>query len=98
MISNSVEGGLKEKIERDIAKYFENDGGGIEVVSYDIGTNILKVKMLGKCSGCPSAIVEIEEIFLEMIQKDFPRVKKIQVLNEVSEDLLNFAKKILTKN
>ena len=86
---------IKNNLQANISKYFENDGGGIEFISYE--NNVLKVRMIGKCHNCPSAIAEVETVVLDALQKDFPTIEKIEIINEVSEDLLNLAKKILSK-
>ena len=87
---------MKDLLENNIAKYFENDGGGLHFHSFD--GNLLQVRMTGKCHNCPSAIAEVETIVLEDIRKEFPQVEKIQIVNEISEELLTFAKQILSHN
>ena len=56
---------------------------------------ILKVKLLGHCSGCPSAIVTTEEIIAETVKEKIPEVKDVVLVQEVSDDLIDMAKKLL---
>lgn len=90
---------MKEKIqnlvEKNLGEYFQSHGGGLEVISLE--NNILRVKMKGKCANCPSAISELETFIFQEIKSQFPTVEKITVVNEVSNEMIDFAKKILNK-
>ncbi|QXM06368.1 NifU family protein [Crassaminicella indica] len=69
--------------------------GDIELVKVKEG--VVEVKLLGACSGCPSAKFTLEDIVLHDLQKEIPEVKEVVLVTEVSQDLIDMAKKILNK-
>jgi Fe-S cluster biogenesis protein NfuA len=58
MPESEVPAGLVERVQRIIAQevlpLLEMDGGGVEVVGVEDG--IVRVRLLGTCSGCPATI------------------------------------------
>ncbi|TCO79524.1 Fe-S cluster biogenesis protein NfuA [Marinisporobacter balticus] len=82
-----IESKIKPKL---IAHY-----GNIELVKVENG--IVEVKLLGACSGCPSAKFTLEDIVLVGLQEEIPEVKEVLLVNEVSGELIDMAKKILNK-
>lgn len=84
---------IKEKIAKDIKPYLKGHGGDIEIVSLDRG--ILTVKLTGCCSGCPSAMLSTREFILKEMAKSFPEIVDVCIDRQISNDMLDFAKKIL---
>ena len=80
---------LDEKVRPSLRAH----GGDVMVKSYEGG--VLKVKMAGKCSGCPSAHSTNEELIAEAVKAAFPEVRDVILVEEVSEELLDMARKIL---
>lgn len=69
--------------------------GDIELISVE--GDVVSVKLLGACSGCPSARFTIEDVVLAGIREELPEIKEVILVQEVSQDLLDMAKKILNK-
>lgn len=67
--------------------------GNIELISCDDG--IVEVKLLGQCKGCLSAKYTIEDLVEAELKETIPGIKKVILKNEVSEELLEQARKIL---
>ena len=84
-----IEALLDEKVRPSLQAH----GGDVVVRSYE--NNVLKVKLIGKCSGCPSAHDTNEELIAAEVIEAFPEVKDVILVEEVSEELLDFARKIL---
>ena len=80
---------LDEKVRHSLQAL----GGDVVIRSYE--NNVLKVKLIGKCSGCPSAHDTNEELIAAAVIEAFPEVKDVILVEEVSEELLDFARKIL---
>ena len=80
---------IKEKVRPKLLNHY----GDIELIKIENG--VVDVKLLGACSGCPSAKFTIEEIVQAEIQKEIPEIKKVELVHEVSKDLLDMAKKML---
>ena len=88
-LKQKIEGVLDEKVR----PYLSGHGGGIEVDSLEGGT--LRVRLLGQCSGCPSAMLTNEQLIQEEVCAAVPQVKQVAILQEVSEELLAQARAIL---
>ena len=58
----------------------------------------LKIRLTGHCSGCPSARLTTEELIAAEVQKEIPEVKEVVLVNEISPELLDFARKLLNHN
>ena len=57
--------------------------------------NKVIVRLLGACSGCPSAQLAVKESIKTAIIKEYPSVEDVILDTSVSDDLLSFAKKLL---
>ncbi|MCH1982273.1 NifU family protein [Ruminococcus sp. OA3] len=68
-------------------------GSVIKVQS--VADNKVIVRMLGTCSGCPSAQLTVKESVETAIIKEYPFVEEVILDTSVSDDLLSFAKKLL---
>lgn len=86
---------IEKVVEQKIRPYLESHGGDIEVVSVENGT--AKIRMLGNCSGCPSARLTVEDTVKSVLTEDFPEIKDVEIESQISEDMLDLAKKILCK-
>jgi len=69
--------------------------GDIQLISVEDG--VVSVKLLGACSGCPSAKFTIEDVVLAGIREELPEITEVVLIQEVGQDLLDMAKKILNK-
>lgn len=88
-----------EKIENVLDKYVRPQlsmhYGDVKIISFEDG--ILKIKLTGQCSNCPSAKFTVEDIIEKELKEKLPEVKKVVLIEGVSDELLAFAKKILKK-
>ena len=80
---------LDEKVRPSLNAH----GGDVLIKSLEDG--VLKVKMIGKCSGCPSAHDTNEEIIAAEVKAAFPEITDVILVEEVSQDLIDMAYKIL---
>ena len=82
---------LEEKVNPVLAEHF----GGANLVSYEDG--IAKVRLTGACSSCPSAQFTIEDVVKEILMANIPEIEDVVLDTSVSEDLIDMARKILSK-
>ena len=69
-------------------------GGELEVDHLEDG--VLYVKLLGQCAGCPSADLTNETLVEAELVKALPEVvKKVSVIQTVSDELWEQAKRLL---
>ncbi|MCD6503774.1 NifU family protein [Candidatus Bathyarchaeota archaeon] len=69
---------MREKVERaieEIRPYLVADGGNIELV--DIEGDVVKVRLMGACAGCPMAQMTLQMGVERYIKSKVPEVKKV---------------------
>ena len=85
-----VEAVLDEKVRPALRAH----GGEIEIDHLEDG--VLYVKLLGQCAGCPSADLTNETLVeAELVQALPALVKKVSVIQTVSDELWEQAKRLL---
>ena len=84
---------IQRILEEDVRPALMAHEGDVELISYE--SQVVKVKLHGKCSGCPSAYLTTEELIAAKIKEKMPEVKDVVLVPEVNPDLLDFARRIL---
>nr|WP_300092653.1 NifU family protein [Sedimentibacter sp.] len=88
-----------EKIEHVLDEYvrpkLSEHYGNVQIMDFKDG--VLKIKLEGQCSNCPSARFTVEDVIEIEVKKHVPEVEKIVLIEGVSDELLAFASKILNK-
>ena len=84
---------IQRILEEDVRPALMAHEGDAELISYE--SQVVKVKLHGKCSGCPSAYLTTEELIAAKIKEKMPEVKDVVLVQEVNPELLDFARRIL---
>ena len=88
---------MNEEIEKVLEEYVRpkllEHEGDVQIVEYK--DKVLKVRLLGKCSGCPSASLTTEELIAAEVKKHIPEIEDVVLVNEVSQELLDMARQIM---
>ena len=75
---------IKELLDTRIRPTVQEDGGDLVYVSFEDG--VVKLKMQGSCSSCPSSIGTLKNGVQNMLQFYVPEVKSVeQVFDEVDK-------------
>ena len=82
---------IEQVLEEKVRPALLSHEGDVQIV-------VLKIRLTGHCSGCPSARLTTEELIAAEVQKEIPEVKEVVLVNEVSPELLDFARKLLNHN
>ncbi|GFP88819.1 nifu-like protein 4 mitochondrial [Phtheirospermum japonicum] len=69
---------IKELLETRIRPAVQDDGGDIEYVGFDTDTGIVKLRMQGACSGCPSSSVTLKSGIENMLMHYVSEVKGVE--------------------
>ncbi|XP_031109450.1 nifU-like protein 4, mitochondrial [Ipomoea triloba] len=69
---------IKELLETRIRPAVQDDGGDIEYRGFDAETGIVKLRMQGACSGCPSSSVTLKSGIENMLMHYVPEVKGVE--------------------
>ncbi|XP_051143688.1 nifU-like protein 4, mitochondrial [Andrographis paniculata] len=75
---------IKELLETRIRPAVQDDGGDIEYVGFNVDSGIVKLRMQGACSGCPSSSVTLKSGIENMLMHYVPEVKGVE--QELDED------------
>jgi Fe-S cluster biogenesis protein NfuA len=67
---------IKEIIEAQIRPSLKAHGGDIELV--DVEDGIVKVKLRGACSGCPSSAMTLYHGVQQILMESMPEVKGVE--------------------
>lgn len=88
-LADRIEAVLDEKVR----PYLGGHGGGVALAGLEDG--VLRVRLLGRCSGCPSADLTNEQLIQEAVCAAVPEVRQVALLRSVSRELLDQARAIL---
>ena len=77
---------IQRILEEDVRPALMAHEGDVELISYE--SQVVKVKLHGKCSGCPSAYLTTEELIAAKIKEKMPEVKDVVLVPEVNPELL----------
>lgn len=86
---------VEDVIKLDIRPMLHDHDGDIKLMSVDNG--VAKVRFLGACRGCPGAQMTINDVVTLKINEKVAEIKKVVLVDGISEDMLSMAKKLLSK-
>lgn len=69
---------IKELLETRIRPAVQDDGGDIEYIGFDQESGIVKLRMQGACSGCPSSSVTLKSGIENMLMHYVPEVQGVE--------------------
>jgi len=72
---------LKKKIDAALDEarpFLQADGGDVELESIDETDYVVKVKLVGKCSGCPSAEMTLRSGVENTVKRHAPEITRVE--------------------
>ncbi len=72
---------MKEKVQDVIDKLrpmLQADGGDIELV--DVVDGVVKVRLIGACSGCPASFYTLKMGIEERLKEEVPGIKEVEAV------------------
>lgn len=82
---------IKELLETRIRPAVQDDGGDIEYSGFDPDSGIVRLKMQGACSGCPSSSVTLKSGIENMLMHYVPEVKGVEQELDDEEEVAAFS-------
>lgn len=73
---DTVEGKIKDLLEKYVKPAVEKDGGFIAFHSFNEG--LVKLKMQGSCSGCPSSQITLKSGIEGLLKRMIPEVMEVE--------------------
>ncbi|ERT59623.1 MULTISPECIES: NifU family protein [Megasphaera] len=84
---------IETVLERQIRPILANHHGDVAVVDYT--DHVLRIRLTGRCSACPSALLTTEEIIAAKVKEYLPQIRDVILVSGVSDDLISQAKSLL---
>ena len=70
---------IKDALEK-IRPYLQRDGGDVEYVDYT-GDNVVKIRLLGHCAGCPHAQATIKGGIERILKEELPEIASVEAVS-----------------
>jgi Fe-S cluster biogenesis protein NfuA len=91
----SVEAEIRKILEEKVNPLLAGHHGAAELTGYEDG--VAYVRLTGACSACPSAQFTMEDVVRAEVKAALPDVADVTLDTSVSDDIIDFAKRILNK-
>lgn len=88
---------LKQVIEQKIRPALAAHNGDIELLEVT-SDRFVRVRLTGACAACPGARQTMSETVETAIQESCPEIKGVLLVQQVSDELIDAALKILRKD
>ena len=89
---------VKDKIQKildeKINVRLELHGGGASLTSFEDG--VAKIRFTGACASCLTQTDTFDEVVKAQIMENIPEVKNVVLDDNISDELLDFARQILS--
>jgi len=90
-MNDKIEKILKDKIN----PMLEEHEGWVELVSFD--QENVTIRFRGACSGCGAVKDTLNNIVIPKLKEEIPEIKNVMVSEDVSDELIQLAMKLLSK-
>ncbi|MGI6451743.1 MAG: NifU family protein [Desulfitobacteriia bacterium] len=88
---------ITQVIAEKIRPILQSHQGDIELQEIT-PEGLVRVRLTGACASCPGAQHTLSEVVEAQLKEACPEVKKVVLVNGVSDDLIQQALKILQRN
>jgi Fe-S cluster biogenesis protein NfuA len=75
---------MKEKIQKaieEVRPHLQADGGDVELVEVT-EDNVVKVRLLGACVGCPMRQMTLSQGISQFLKKKVPEIKSVEAVED----------------
>ena len=69
-----------ETVLAEVRKMIQRDGGGLDLVSVDEESGLVKVRFQGACVGCPSAAITFQNAIEQTLKRAIPQVQTVELV------------------
>ena len=89
-------GEIADIIDNEVRPLLQAHGGDIQLLEVT-ADGYVRMKLIGACSTCPGAQQTLSEVVEQALRKKFPQLRGVIPMNQVSDDLIQEALRILRK-
>ena len=86
---------IEKTIDTHINPKLREHGGWIELIGLDGDT--VEVRFRGACSGCAGIQKTLDETVVPLLQEHVPEIKRVRLNEEISPELYQLARNLLTR-
>ncbi|PKM89879.1 MAG: NifU family protein [Firmicutes bacterium HGW-Firmicutes-12] len=86
---------VEKVLEKEVRPYLKEHYGNVVLLGVNDG--VVRIKLTGQCKHCPSAKFTVEDVIEKALKSNIEGITKVVLENEVSAELLDIARKILSK-
>lgn len=87
---------IEQVLNKNVRPQLALHDGDIQSVSYEDG--VYRFRLLGRCSGCPSAYLTTENLIREELMNTLPQLTDVVLVQGVSDSLLEQARRLMGKH
>jgi Fe-S cluster biogenesis protein NfuA len=69
-----------EEVLKKVRPFLQIDNGDVEFAGVE-SDDIVKVRLLGSCNGCPMSLMTLRAGIERLIMKEIPDVKRVESVN-----------------
>ena len=91
---NQLQEYIEQFINQEIRPSLLAHSRDISISSLEDG--VLRFRLKGNCSGCPSAWLTAEEVIKTPLMSRFPQLKDVVVDNDLDDEMIQLAKDVLS--
>lgn len=89
----SIQEQIEAVLEKEVRPALAEHQGDVVIVDYT--DHVLRIRLTGQCSGCPSAQLTTEELISAKVREAIDDVQDVILVSGVSDSLIAQAKAIL---
>ena len=93
---DELPGEIADIIDNEVRPLLLAHGGDIQLLEVT-ADGYVRMKLIGACSTCPGAQQTLSEVVEQALRKKFPQLRGVIPMNQVSDDLIQEALRILRK-
>lgn len=86
--------GIQQFINTEIRPVLLEHAGDISISSLENG--VLRFRLKGNCSGCPSAWLTAEDVVKAPLMQRFPELKDVVVDTDLDDEMVQLARDVLS--
>ncbi len=79
---DSIEAQISQLLDEHIVPYVRGDGGDLRFKGFDHQSGVVKVQMVGACSGCPSSAATLKNKVEALLMHYCPEVQGVEAVEE----------------
>lgn len=84
---------LQQLLDELVRPGLQTHGGDAELIDFTDG--VLRLRMLGRCAGCPAATLTNETLIEGQLMPLIPELKEVILVHNVDESLLAMARGLM---